>query len=110
MIIESQAITVRQLQTTESDMHRDVRLRALSDASDLLGARFGEAAALPMYYWQDLTHALTAAENQAMFVALKAEHVVGCVYVFVDEEREDLGRVRGMWVEPISRRRGIASA
>ena len=101
---------VRRLQPDEADLHRDVRLRALSEAGDLLGGTFAEAAAEPAHYWQQLTHGVTQTGREVLVIAVEGGHPVGCAYGMLDSSLVDIGRVRGMWVEPICRARGIGSA
>jgi GNAT superfamily N-acetyltransferase len=88
-------------------LHRDLRLRALREAPDSFGETFAEAAARPISYWEDLTRSVTEPGRHVMFLACEGEHVLGSTYGLIDRERNETGRVGGMWVEPASRRRGV---
>jgi len=103
-------IRIRALAPNESDLHRAVRLGALQDAPDSFGETFAEAAAKPMTFWEELTRSVTEPERHVMFLAFERQDVVGCVYGLVNRQRSDHGRVGGMWVNPVARRRGIGQA
>ena len=92
------------------ELHRDVRLRALSEASDFLGKTFADAAAQPAYYWEDFTRSVTEPGADVMFLAVEGEHVLGSTYGLLNRERNEMGRVGGMWVEPAWRRQGVGRA
>jgi len=91
-------------------LHRDLRLRALSDAPDSFGEAVTEAAVRPISYWQELTRAVTEPGRDVMFLACEGSDVLGSAYGLLDRTRSDAGRVGGMWVEPAWRRRGVGHA
>jgi GNAT superfamily N-acetyltransferase len=92
------------------NLHRDLRLRALSDSPDSFGEAFADVATRPSSYWDDLTRSVTEPKRNVMFLACEDEHVLGSTYGLLDRERSDAGRVGGMWVEPTWRRRGVGRA
>jgi GNAT superfamily N-acetyltransferase len=101
---------IRRLEPHETALHRTVRLRALEDSPDSFGDRLDDISARPAAYWDDLTRSLTAPDLHVMFLACAEAHVCGSVYGLVDAQRPNTARVGGMWVEPPSRGRGVASA
>lgn len=92
------------------NLHRELRLRALSDAPDSFGEAAAEAAMRPLMYWEDLTRSVTEPGLHVMFLAVETEQVVGSTYGLCDRARSDAGRVGGMWVDPAWRRRGVGGA
>lgn len=101
---------LQRLSPLEMEKHRDIRLRALSEASDFLGETFAEAAAQPTYYWEDFTRSVTEPDGDVMFLAAEGEHILGSAYGMLNGGRSEIGRVRGMWVEPVWRGQGIGRA
>lgn len=101
---------LRRLSPLEMEMHRDIRLRALSEASDFLGETFADAAAQRTYYWEDFTRSVTEPDGDVMFLAAEGEHILGSTYGLLNGGRNEIGRVRGMWVEPVWRCQGIGRA
>jgi hypothetical protein len=64
---------IRALAPHEVHLHREVRLRALSDAPDAFGVVVSEAEAQPMSYWEELTHSVTEPGRQEMFLACEGD-------------------------------------
>jgi GNAT superfamily N-acetyltransferase len=92
------------------NLHRDLRLRALSDSPDSFGEEFADMAVRPNSYWDDLTCSVTEPGRHVMFLACEDERVLGTTYGLLDRDRSDAGRVGGMWVDPTWRRRGVGRA
>lgn len=101
---------LRRLTSHEVDLHREIRLRALSEASEFLGETFAYAAAQPAHYWEELTCSFSGPSGNVMFLAMEGEHVLGSTYGLLNTGLTQTGRVRGMWVDPISRGQGIGRA
>jgi hypothetical protein len=62
------------------NLHRHLRLRALSDSPDSFGEAFADMAARPSSYWDDLTRSVTEPGCHVMFLACEDEHVLGSTY------------------------------
>ena len=107
-----ESLNIRRLESHEVDLHREIRLRSLSEAAEFLGGTFAEAAARPMHHWEDWTRRVTAAslEREVLFLASAGSLIVGCGYGHLDTSCAGDARINGMWVEPIWRRCGIARA
>lgn len=101
---------LRRLESHESNLHRDLRLRALRDSPDSFGEALADVVAQPTSYWEDLTRSVTEAGRHVMFLACEGEHVLGSTYGLLDREKSEVGRVGGMWVDPAWRRRGVGRA
>lgn len=101
---------IRALAPHESDLLREVRLRALSDAPDSFGETLAEAAARPRSHWENQTRLLTEPDGHVMFMACDGEMIHGSVYGLIDRDRLGAGRVGGMWVDPSRRREGMGFA
>ena len=104
------SIFTRKLEADEIELHRDLRLRALSDSPDSFGETFSEAAERPATYWEGLTRSVTEPGGHVMFVAFEGDNPIGSAYGLRDHERDHGGRVGGMWVRPESRRIGVGVA
>jgi RimJ/RimL family protein N-acetyltransferase len=104
------SVLVRRLEPDEVGLHRDLRLRALSDSPDSFGETFAEASERPDTYWEELTRSVTETGGHVMFVAFEGDNPIGSAYGLRDQEWDDGGRVGGMWVRPESRRLGVGSA
>jgi GNAT superfamily N-acetyltransferase len=100
-------VSVRRLDSHESTLHRDLRLRALRDSPDAFGETFADAAARPASYWDDLTRSVTPPGRQVMLLACEGGQALGSAYGLLDPERPAVGHVGGMWVDPTWRRRGV---
>jgi len=61
------------LDSHESDLHRELRLRALRDAPDSFGEAYAELAARPPSYWEDLNRSVTEPGRHAMFIAWEGD-------------------------------------
>src|SRR5579859_2884044 len=101
---------VRRLEKEQVHVLRDLRLRALSDAADLLDMTFAESASQPARYWEEFAGSITDVRSGAMLVAFDDSVSIGCVYTLCDSGWRGFGRICGMWVEPIWRRRGVGRA
>ena len=101
---------LRRLAPHETNLHRDLRLRALRDAPDSFGETVADAEARPTSYWEDLTRSVTEPGRHVMFLACEGTHVLGSTYGLLDRDRSAAGRVGGLWVEPAWRRRGVGRA
>ena len=101
---------VRRLEPHESNLVRELRLRALQDSPDSLRDTYADIAARPSSYWEDLTRSVTQADRNVMFLACDADQPVACVFGLVDRVRSRTGRAGGMWVDPGWRRQGIGQA
>jgi GNAT superfamily N-acetyltransferase len=104
------SILTRRLKPDEVELHRDLRLWALSDSPDSFGDTFAEAAVRPPSYWEELTRSVTESGAHVMFLAFEGDSLIGSAYGLRDQERTDGGRVGGMWVRPESRRLGVGIA
>ena len=104
------SIQTRRLKPDEVELHRDLRLRALGDSPGSFGETLVEAAQRPTTYWEDLTRSVTEPGGHAMFIAFEGDAPIGSAYGLRDQERNDGGRIGGMWVRAESRRKGVGSA
>lgn len=101
---------LRRLKSHEMNLHRDLRLRALRDAPDAFGETVADVAARPTAYWEELTRSVTEPGRHVMVLACEGQDVFGSTYGLLDPDQGAAGRVGGMWVEPLSRRRGVGRA
>ena len=104
------AATVRALHAGEVDLWRGIRLRALRDAPDAFGTTYEQASAWPDETWVTHVGWATAPDAlQAVYLADIDGAVVGCARVS-QEDGQETALVTSMWVDPASRRRGVAAA
>jgi GNAT superfamily N-acetyltransferase len=101
---------IRRLEAPEVDLHRSLRLRALQDAPNSFGETLAEVEHQPVEYWQNLTRSVTEPGSHIMFLACGDHAIHGSTYGLIDHDRLRAGRVGGMWVDSLWRRRGIGRA
>jgi hypothetical protein len=78
------SVELRRLASHEADLHRELRLRALSDASDSFGETFTDAAVRPIRYWEELTRSVIEPGRDVMFLACEGNDVLGSAYGLLD--------------------------
>jgi GNAT superfamily N-acetyltransferase len=103
-------VTVRRLRAGETAQLRALRLRALADAPEAFGERFADIDAKPLHYWDELARSFTEPGRHVMFLAERDDDGtwVGMALGFRDWNHDDVVRLAGMWVDPASRRGGVA--
>nr|RNJ70177.1 MAG: GNAT family N-acetyltransferase [Leptolyngbya sp. IPPAS B-1204] len=106
---QNKAMPIRRLEPHETNLHREIRLRALQDSPESFGETLAEAEAKPIAYWEALTESVTNGPH-VMFLAYDSDAIQGCVYGLLDRECEQAGRIGGMWVAPAYRQQGIGQA
>jgi GNAT superfamily N-acetyltransferase len=101
---------IRELERHEWALFRELRLRALADSPDAFARTLAEALGENDAYWVKLTESVTAPGGQVMLVAEVEGRPVGLAFGLFDKEREKIGHVGGMWVDPGARGRGAGRA
>jgi ribosomal protein S18 acetylase RimI-like enzyme len=100
--------TIRPLGASEFDKWRALRLRALRESPSAFGSRYEDQVVWPRSRWQERTATLAAGDSQVMFVAeTRGGHLAGCAGAYV--ANDGILQVISVWVEPQSRRRGVAT-
>ena len=100
-------IYIRALEPNETDLHRQVRIRALRDAPDSFGSTLEQEDAQPPVYWKNQTGLVSGSGRNVMFLACQGDEILGMTYGLRDRNRRDGARVGGMWVDASARRRGV---
>jgi ribosomal protein S18 acetylase RimI-like enzyme len=98
---------VRRLGPDESELLRDLRLRALRDAPLAFGSTHAREAGRTPQQWRQWVQDATAGERQVFFVA---EPAAGLANGFIDRDDPDLAHLFAMWVAPEARRGGVGRA
>jgi GNAT superfamily N-acetyltransferase len=101
---------IRELERHEWALFRELRLRALADSPDAFARTLAEALGENDAYWVKLTESVTAPGGQVMLVAEVEGRPVGLAFGLFDKEREKIGHVGGMWVDPSARGGGAGRA
>jgi ribosomal protein S18 acetylase RimI-like enzyme len=101
------AVYFRKLLSDEVWLHREIRLRALSEASQFLGESFAFAAAQPPHYWKELTTSFTDGKSGVMILAMDGSHPVGSIYGRISTRGNQTGHISGLWVDPTVRGKGV---
>jgi GNAT superfamily N-acetyltransferase len=101
---------IRELERHEWALFRELRLRALADSPDAFARTLAEALGENDAYWVKLTESVTTPGGQVMLVAEVEGRPVGLAFGLFDKEREKIGHVGGMWVDPGARGRGAGRA
>jgi GNAT superfamily N-acetyltransferase len=100
---------VRRLSRGEGALIRKLRLGALRDAPYAFAASFEQEAAEPPEDWDRLAARSESADDTVVFVAVDDGHWVGMVGGYLDARDPRAAGLWGMWVAPISRRRGLGA-
>jgi GNAT superfamily N-acetyltransferase len=90
---------IRQVETADWELMRDVRLRALDEAPEAFLQTLADAQLFPEEHWRDRA---TPKDVQATFVVDRAGVFDGIVTGFVAEDPSTVYLV-GMWVTPVLR-------
>ncbi|MEA2249852.1 MAG: hypothetical protein QOG70_94 [Solirubrobacteraceae bacterium] len=98
---------VRRLAPHESELLRDLRLRALLDAPLAFGSTHARELARTPEQWQRWAADAAAGERQVVFVA---EPAAGLANGFLDHDDRDLVHLFAMWVAPEARGAGTGRA
>jgi len=101
-------ITVRRFGADEWRTHRDLRLRALTDAPDSFGSTFEREAARTDQDWATrLAHAATSSAEIPL-VALQDDVPVGLAWGRQDDDEPGVAHLYQVWVAPDARGLGVA--
>jgi GNAT superfamily N-acetyltransferase len=103
-------VRIRQLESHEWALIRELRLRALADSPDAFARTLAEALGENDAYWVKLAGSVTQPDGQVMLVAELDGRAVGLAFGLFDKERATTGHVAGMWVDPEARGRGVGRA
>lgn len=98
---------IRQIKPNEVSLYKELRLRALADAPDAFGQSLAEVSAQPQEQWVSTVEAFAKGCRKVAFFALEARRGVGLVFAFVDKERQHIGHVCALWVDPSARGKGV---
>jgi len=101
---------VRELERSEWELFRELRLRALAESPNAFARRFVDERGQPDAHWIRLTESVTTPDGQTMLLAEEGGLSFGLVFGLLDREHPKTGHVGGMWVEPEWRRRGAGAA
>src|SRR5215467_14335435 len=101
---------IRELERSEWELFRELRLRALAESPNAFARRFVDERGQPDAHWIRLTESVTTPDGQTMLLAEEDGLSFGLVFGLLDREHPKTGHVGGMWVEPEWRRRGAGEA
>jgi ribosomal protein S18 acetylase RimI-like enzyme len=97
----------RQVQATDWEALRQLRLRALADAPDAFASTLAAELAFPAEVWRQRAE---SDPDSATFIAREGDADVGLVRVFAEPDAPGRMHLVSMWVDPAYRRRGVARA
>ena len=101
---------IRELERSEWELFRELRLRALAESPNAFARRFVDERGQPDAHWIRLTESVTMPGGQIMLLAEEDGLSFGLVFGLLDREHPTTGHVGGMWVDPEWRRRGAGEA
>ena len=100
---------IRQFETTEWQVYKDLRLNALKESPEAFGSVYENAVKYEDINWRNrLAHA--SAENDFPMVALVGDEFAGLGWVMVEPPENDVAHLYQMWVDPSFRRLGLGRA
>jgi ribosomal protein S18 acetylase RimI-like enzyme len=97
-------VEVRQLDSSEWEVYKEVRLRALQESPDSFGSTFEREAAFSDDRWSER---LGADDNNTFLVAELDKKVVGIVCGALPTQNDGCGTLYQMWVDPEYRGNGV---
>lgn len=100
----------RRIQSSESDLYRAIRLRALSDAPGAFTTTHAQASTRSAESWHEQTDSTARGAERAMFFVLVDNTPVGLAALYCHPEQPDTGELLQVWVAPEHRGRGAADA
>ena len=98
---------VRQARAADSEMLRELRLRALADAPDAFASTLEKEAAFPEQVWRQRAEGVAGSVD---FIACEDGAGIGMAAIFAEADVPGRMHLVGMWVHPRHRRRGVARA
>lgn len=98
----------RRIQSGESDLYRELRLRALGDAPGAFTTTHAQASARSVKSWHEQANATAQGAERAMFFVLVDDNPVGLAALYRHPEQPDTGELLQVWVAPEHRGRGAA--
>ena len=103
-------IDIRQIQASEWQKYRDVRLRALRDAPDAFGSTYAIESAKTDAAWQHQIETALSSHSDYPLFALIQEDVCGLVWCKLSAAEPDTAHIYQMWVDPAVRGSGAGHA
>jgi ribosomal protein S18 acetylase RimI-like enzyme len=97
-------VEVRQLDSSEWEVYKEVRLRALQESPDSFGSTFEREAAFSDDRWSER---LGADDNNTFLVAELDKKVIGLVCGTLPAQNDGYGTLYQMWVDPDYRGNGV---
>jgi RimJ/RimL family protein N-acetyltransferase len=98
-------VRLRRVQEGDAAALRELRLRALQEATYAFATRFEEASARPAEYWEAWTR--KPAGEQVTIVAVDRERWVGMASGWLPEQTPGRAWLAHLWVDPGVRRAGL---
>jgi ribosomal protein S18 acetylase RimI-like enzyme len=98
-------VRLRRVNEGEAAPLRELRLRALQEASYAFATRFEEAAARPAAYWEAWTR--KPIDEQVTFVAVDGERWLGMASGWLPDQTPGRAWLAQLWVDPEARRAGV---
>lgn len=109
-MLAAMTIEIRRVRVDEWRLVRYIRLRALAEAPESFGSTYADQSILPEEYWRELVERRATSAEEATFIAVVDGVWSGMAATSPDDDLADAAMVQSMWVDPVSRRRGIADA
>lgn len=100
-------ITIRRIQTGESQLYRLIRLQALKEAPHAFCASYENALLRDDASWQEQADGSAQGVEQAIFIAFDNDKPVGMAAIYKDEENADEAEIFQVWVSPATRGTGL---
>lgn len=101
---------IRELKSDEIGLFKSLRMRAYADAPHAFQYRYDQVRDLTEAEWLRQFQEVTAPSLQRMYIAFEDAEPIGCAMAMIKWADETHGVLRGLWVDPIYRRRGVGLA
>jgi RimJ/RimL family protein N-acetyltransferase len=101
-------ITVRRIHRGETDLYRQIRLKALQDAPYAFSSTYDSALRRSAESWREQAESTAQGSDRATFIAFSEEESIGITALYRLKDQAEVGEVLQVWVDPEFRGTGVA--
>jgi ribosomal protein S18 acetylase RimI-like enzyme len=103
-------IEVKRIQPHQSELLRELRLRALQDAPDAFLENYDNARKKSIEHWQASAQKHATSPQAVNFFGFLNGELAGMVGAYIADDEPDVANLCAMWVAPETRQQGLGKA
>jgi RimJ/RimL family protein N-acetyltransferase len=100
--------TIRRIQIGESDLFRQIRLRALEEAPYAFSSTYASTLQRSEESWHGQADSTAQGSDRATFIAFSDDEPIGIAALYRLEDQAEVGALLQVWVTPEHRGTGVA--